>query len=131
MLKASNAKPEAWESWRFETERRRCGTAKESCAANIGTRKDLSKPAPTPVPPFLRVSKIFDFVLPLLSGHVQLLPLVCALLTAHRQFRGAVPWRTNVAMDVVFADAVDHQFHGPPLFRCVKHHGLEQVHVLL
>jgi hypothetical protein len=27
MLKASNAKPEAWESWQVEIKRRRCGTA--------------------------------------------------------------------------------------------------------
>jgi hypothetical protein len=26
MLKASNAKPEAWEGWQIEIKRRRCGT---------------------------------------------------------------------------------------------------------
>jgi hypothetical protein len=35
MLKASNAKPEAWVSWQIETEHRRCGTAEVSMPCRL------------------------------------------------------------------------------------------------
>jgi len=35
MLKASNTKPEVWESWEFEIERHRCGTGEKKVVLRI------------------------------------------------------------------------------------------------
>jgi hypothetical protein len=40
MLKASNAKPEAWESWKVKIERRRCGTAFSKRETQYGFKGD-------------------------------------------------------------------------------------------